>query len=175
MRNLHFKSKTSFWGDSKFWNCDIVIKKISNFDISKFHVFQNFVFSSIFDQKSHIWNRNFLKINFRLNWHVKYEKFHKIVIFVHFWPRISFLKFEILWNISWWVSMMSSDWSIMNYVALVWLLTLFGLTIIPKHEIAKVSLVSGSEKIEITKKNDSRINENNDFKLNKFRLYIISI
>ena len=48
--------------------------------------------------------------------------------------------------------MMSSDWSIMNYVALVWLLTLFGLTIIPKHEIAKVSLVSGSEKIEITKK-----------------------
>ena len=72
--------------------------------------------------------------------------------------------------------MMSSDWSIMNYVALVWLLTLFGLTIIPKHEIAKVSLVSGSEKNRNNeKKNDSRINENNDFKLNKFRLYIISI
>lgn len=89
--------------------------------------------------------------------------------------KSQFCKSEILWNISWWVSMMSSDWSIMNYVALVWLLILFGLTIIPKHEIAKVSLVSGSEKIEITKKNDSRINENNDFKLNKFRLYIISI
>ena len=119
------------------------------------------------------------KLNFRFDWHV-YLKFSTKLLFLSIFDlKISFLKIEILWNItliSWWVSMMSSDWSIMNYVALVWLLTLFGLTIIPKHEIAKVSLVSGSEKIEITKKkNDSRINENNDFKLNKFRLYIISI
>lgn len=99
LKKLHFWSKTSFWSYSK-WLEFSLRKNWKFFDMSKLHVFQNFFFfnfwpkitqfKSKFSRGQNNWEilkSKVFKINFRLNWHVNYEKFHKIVIFVHFWPE----------------------------------------------------------------------------------------
>ena len=124
------------------------------------------------------WNLYGLILYFKVHWwswkqNPKREFRSKIA---YFWKMCNFWC-SILWNISWWVSMKSFDWSIMTLRSTdfsFWLCSVWQLwNLFLKHEIAKVSLVSGSKTGSKTAENGRK--RKNDFNLNKFRLYIKSI
>ena len=108
------------------------------------------------------WNLYGLILYFKVHWwswkqNPKREFRSKIA---YFWKMCNFWC-SILWNISWWVSMKSFDWSIMTLRStdfLFWLCSVWQLwNLFLKHEIAKVSLVSGSKTGSKTAKNEKTI------------------